>query len=197
MPLRTTLRGIFTFRKIFVKKQSLHQIMNEMVQRLDTIQPAEQKKAPKALSELEAFIQMDNLLASLNKEYLEAKSQRKELVRLNGVDDAMTEISVDMEDSAWCAMQTRYIELRQQGKLMACAQQMMRQSEVQEKEYIENEIKHEKERALKEFIYFTQVWERMKEMNKVPHFFQWALLMLVLNMQPFTQKKDFTFAAAV
>ena len=43
----------------------------------------------------------------------------------------MAEIAIDMEDSAWCAMQTRYIELRAKRHLMARAQDMMRHRDKQ------------------------------------------------------------------
>lgn len=162
--------------------------MNDMVQRLDAIRPADVKKrAPTALSELEAFIQTDDLLADLNKQYLEAKRERKELVALNGADDAMTEVALDMEDSAWCAMQTRYLELRQDRELMAKVQRMMRQSE----EEIEYEVKRDKERNLKQFIYYTQALNRMKEKNKTPRIFEWAILLLIFKMVPLHKNTNF------
>ena len=172
-----------------MKEQSLHQIMNDMVRRLDDICPAEQLKcAPKTLSELDAFICIDYLLADLNKQYLEAKSYRQELVALHGADDAMAEVAIDMEDSAWCAMQTRYIELRRRRDLMERAQRMMRQAD----EEVEAEIQRDKERELKKFIQHSKILAQIKEQNRVPRIFEWAFLMLLFKMEPFHDRPNYT-----
>ncbi len=116
---------------IFVQKdKSLLQIMNEVSRTLDNgYAPAPRvridlsKRAP--LSEMEAFCRLDPLLADLYKQYLDAKGHRTALVSLNGPNDPMAEIAIDMEDSAWCAYQVRYMELRAQRDKMALAQRLM------------------------------------------------------------------------
>ncbi|HPF78182.1 MAG TPA: hypothetical protein PLF01_02720 [Alphaproteobacteria bacterium] len=162
--------------------QSLNQIMNDMVARLDVLRPDDpSQRSPQPLSELEAFMQMDTLLANLNKQYLEAKQQRKELVALNGADDAMAEVAMDMEDSAWCAMQTRYLELRQERELMEKAQRLMREAE----EAVEAEIKRDKEKEFNNYVYWTKTLQRIREKNKTPKIFEWAFLMLIFKIEPF------------
>lgn len=79
------------------------------------------------LTELQAFLTFDPLLARLHKEYLDAKDHRAKAAKDFGNNDAMTEMAVLVEDSAWCAMQTRYMELRDDGALMAKAQGLMEQ----------------------------------------------------------------------
>ncbi len=172
-----------------MKEQSLHQIMNAMVQRLETIRPADAVARPvEVLSELEAFIRIDDLLASLNKQYLDAKSDRKEIVALNGADDAMAEVAIDMEDSAWCAMQTRYIELREKRELMARAQQMMRRSEKDVLEERAKKATRKKEKTYQAFIFRMQLLRRVKELNETPHILEWAILFLMFHITPFDKK---------
>ncbi|MES2729001.1 MAG: hypothetical protein V4621_02740 [Pseudomonadota bacterium] len=54
----------------------------------------------------------DPVLASLIKQYLNSSRQHKDLLRTNGMQDAMVDVAADMVDSAWCALQTRLLELR-------------------------------------------------------------------------------------
>lgn len=174
---------------------SLNEIMNEMAAGAMgglNIPKAAGTQTPVApLSELDAFIQMDSLLASLHKDYASAKAQRIELVALYGNEDAMVEVAMDMEDSAWCAMQTRYLELRGQSELMERAQRMMRQAI----ERIEEEKQLERERELeyraKQTAYFMKVSEKIREMNRVPQIFQWAILFLIFKIPPFDDKPNF------
>lgn len=178
---------------------SLNEIMNEMASGslkgamgvLNIPKPAGSQAPVAPLSELDAFIQMDSLLASLHKDYASAKAQRIELTALYGGEDAMVEVAMDMEDSAWCAMQTRYLELRGQGDLMERAQRLMRQA----LERIENDKALEKEREAaykaKQFAHFLKVSQKIKEMNRVPQIFQWAILLLIFKIPPFDDKPNF------
>ena len=164
-----------------MKEQSLHQMMNDMVTRLDAICANDPKKrAHEPLSELEAFIHIDGLLASLNKQYIEAKNHRKELASLYGANDAMAEVALDMEDSAWCAIQTRYLELRDQRELMARAQRLMRGAE----EAVEDEAKREKQKEIDKYIYWTKTLEQVKKVNKTPRIFEWIVLLLLFKLPP-------------
>jgi len=108
--------------------KSLNSIMNQMARQetaLGFVKPRTHKNL-QPLEELDAFVLLDDVLEDLHKQYLDAKAQYKELVSLSGADDAMATVALDMQDSAWCAMQTRYIELRAERKMMAQAQDMIR-----------------------------------------------------------------------
>lgn len=159
--------------------------MNEMASRVDAIHPAPKEMRPsQPLSELDAFVQIDPLLGNLQKDYLEAKSQRIDLVALYGNDDAMAEVIMDMEDSAWCAMQTRYLELREERELMEKAQRMMRRAE----EKIEDEKEREKIFEAKQFSFFLETLERIKEMNKPSNILEIALLFWIFKIAPFSDR---------
>ena len=149
--------------------------------RLDAIRPAHHDCAPESLTELEAFIRMDQVLASLNKQYLEAKAHRKELVALNGADDAMAEVAMDMEDSAWCAMQTRYLELREDRDLMMQAQRLMRQAD----ERVEEKREKEKQKEALNIFHRMQILKNMERQKKdrVP-FFEIAFILLIFKLLP-------------
>lgn len=171
-----------------MKEHSLHQIMNSMAQGLGGIAAPAPKNVPPAapLSELEAFIQMDSLLCSLNKDYLDAKAQRIELVALYGNEDAMVEVVRDMEDSAWCAMQTRYIEVRSERELMERAQMLMRRA----LEKVEMEKEREKAYEAQQLAYYLQTIQRAKEKNKNPNIFEWIILLLIFKMEPFHDRQN-------
>ena len=161
--------------------------MNDMVQRLDVIHPDASPKGMTApISELEAFIQMDDTLAQLNKDYLEAKVQRLELVALNGADDAMAEVALDMEDSAWCAMQTRYLELREERELMERAQRMMRKIEAE----IEKVKLSEQAAEARQVAGYMKVLERIKQMAKEPKIYELLLLFMIFKFEPFQDRPD-------
>lgn len=67
---------------------------------------------PEPMSELDALALNDTLLGTLRKAYLDARGARKAAESEYGYDDGMTEMAMLVEDSAWCAMQTRYLEVR-------------------------------------------------------------------------------------
>ncbi|MEM7618188.1 MAG: hypothetical protein AAF244_02275 [Pseudomonadota bacterium] len=181
-----------------LKEKSLHQIMNEIVQRIDTLEPsfageqddfghfrptdrqqAQLRGDQDPLSEVEAFIQLDDVLAHLYKQFLEAKAYRQQLTAENGIDDPMTEIAIDMEDSAYCAFQTKYIELRQIREMMARAQRLMRES----KEALEREKTKEREEKYKNFIMLSKMQEKTREQN-MRGGFEYAILLLMFNLLP-------------
>ena len=177
-------------------QKSLHQIMNEIAGRVDALQsdqeiahlqPTERQqsqlrgdsKNADPLSEIEAFIQIDSLLAQLHKQYIEAKMQRIELNAANGQSDPMAEIAMDMEDSAYCAFQTRYIELRQMRDLMAKAQRLMRESA----EDVQREKNKEREKEFRNFIMLSKMNAKLQEENKQGGF-EYAALLLIFNLVP-------------
>lgn len=162
--------------------------MNEMAHGQNIVCPvASQHSKMKRLSELEAFIVLDDTLDALNKQYLDAKAQRKELVALSGADDAMAVVAMDMEDSTWCAMQARYIELRANRKMMARAQKMMRQRDLQIEELEERILQSDKVKQAQNFANYLKILEIVKEKNKTPRIFEWMALFLFLRINIFGQ----------
>src|ERR1700754_3624501 len=70
------------------------------------------------LSEIDYFVQLDATLEELQYRYQQAKEYAQAACREHGAESPMADLAIDMEDSAWCAMQTRLMELRAQGDLM-------------------------------------------------------------------------------
>lgn len=70
----------------------------------------------------------DAVLASLIKQYLNASRHHKALLKRQGAIDPIVDVMADMVDSAWCAIQTRLIELgdrKKAGEGMAACQPRM------------------------------------------------------------------------
>lgn len=161
---------------------SLSDVINEMAAgrikaaTLSPRAPANQSAPAEPLDELGAFMQMDDLLAHLNKRYLQARRQHTAARREHGADSPMADIALDLEDSAWCAMQTRYMELRADGALMRCAQRMMRESE----EDFAREAQAEKDRRALAFFNRMEL-ARQLERNKTPHIFEFIFVLMVVN----------------
>lgn len=162
--------------------QSLQEIMNRLAHQPEEICAAATNPL-KILDEMSAFIQLDETLADMNKQYLDAKAHRKNLVRLHGRNDAMTEIAYDMEDSAYCALQTRYIEVRQCRELMTEAQRLMRQSETLEKARIEKDKLEKRDAFLINLKIYQRLRARRREENII--FFEVAILLLIYKVPPF------------
>jgi len=165
---------------------SLQAVMNEMAQgdvRPRPYLPPEKKPvlAQKPVTELEAFIHLDPTLASLHKQYLDAKAQYESLVKSNGKDDAMAEIAADMMDSAWCAMQTRLLEVRCDRGMMQEAQAMMRLSI----KMIEEKFEKEKKKEALALFQKLQVLKKMEQLKKsrVP-FFEIGFIFLMFDLIP-------------
>lgn len=124
---------------------SLMDVMNEVSSALDngSFAPSLSKASSTPVGEMEAFRQLDPLLASLYKEFQNAKQIRIQAAQEYGANDAMTDMAQLAEDSAWCAMQTRYMEVRADRAMMREAQAIMEQSlrecEREEKEKAEQE----------------------------------------------------------
>lgn len=79
-----------------------------------------------SVTEESLFIGQDAVLASLNREYLNSRAYHDAARREHGADSPMTDIAADALDSAWCAMQTRLMELRADGGLMRLVQTKLR-----------------------------------------------------------------------
>ncbi|NQZ14041.1 MAG: hypothetical protein HRT94_04335 [Alphaproteobacteria bacterium] len=173
---------------------SLQNIMNEMAKGelvIATPAPSDDfvEKCQTPLSEIDSFASMDEVLAHLQNEFLNAKAYHERLVRENGADDAMTEVAADMMDSAWCAMQTRLMEVRASREMMAKAQNMMRASARKIKE---NKEEKEKKKALA-LAHKMQMLQHVKNMkraqnirkerDKIP-FFEVVFLLMMFKLLP-------------
>lgn len=120
----------------------LMQVMNEVSSYLDKA-GMEPSRPVRTLDEFEAFVFLDPLLAGLRKQFLDAKANRQRAVMEYGADDGMAELAAMLEDSAWCAMQTRYMELRADRGTMKAAQDLLEEAlrEQEEKDRLQRKEK--------------------------------------------------------
>jgi hypothetical protein len=91
----------------------------------------------------------------------------------------MAEMAVDAEDSAWCAAQTRYLELRADRGLMNEAQTMVREAE-EEDRATEKALREKEAMTL---LAHMQMVERMHAQEKSQSNFGWWLLFYLLSEQ--------------
>lgn len=93
----------------------LTELMNAMTTRLDTIRPDDVKDIPEERhwKLITLYIAVDDVLASLYKQYCEAKDNLGKLLVSNGSDDPLSEIAWDMHDSLRSSIETRLLELRE------------------------------------------------------------------------------------
>jgi hypothetical protein len=126
------------------------------------------------VTELEAFTRFDPLLARLHKEYLDAKAIRCKSEKDFGRCDPMTDMAVMVEDSAWCAMQTRYMEVRADRRLMAKVQELM---EDERHKAAQKREREQLEDALRYYRHFEMI-ERMRKNNASLLEVWWAMLAL-------------------
>ncbi|MGB1076999.1 MAG: hypothetical protein ACPG05_01725, partial [Bdellovibrionales bacterium] len=66
-----------------------------------------------ALDEISIYASLDPILGDLVKQYKDADKYAHELDQTFSNDDPMAEIAHDRKDSAWCAVETRLLELRE------------------------------------------------------------------------------------
>lgn len=156
-------------------KPSLQDIMNDVSAKLGGALLA--PSPVPVLTELQAFLTFDPLLERLHKEYLDAKDHRTKAVKDFGHDDAMTEMAVLVEDSAWCAMQTRYMELRADRALITRAQALM------EEERLAAARQRDKDNARDALRYYRylEMVVQMRRKNESDMNWAAAFLFLVLN----------------
>ena len=158
-------------------------IMNEVSARLDHA-PAFARPSLKrdTIDEMQAFLLLDPLLADLNKQYQDARGSRLQAEKDFGRSDGMTDMTVMMEDSAWCAMQTRYMELRDDRKLMAKANAMVDESRRDEEE----KARAQKEREALKIFEQMQMFARMREanQNQASQAGWWLVILWYLSKQP-------------
>jgi DUF438 domain-containing protein len=96
---------------------SLSELMNAMISRLEYTHPAEMESVPesKQWEMIEMYCTIDSVLASLYKQYCAAKENLGKLLIDKGAQDPMTEIAWDIHDSLRSAIETRLLELKDDG----------------------------------------------------------------------------------
>jgi hypothetical protein len=92
----------------------LSDVMNAMISRLEFTQPEAYQSAPEERhwTLITLYISVDSVLASLYKQYQEAKENLGKLLVKHDAQDPMTEIAWDMHDSLRSAVETRLLELK-------------------------------------------------------------------------------------
>lgn len=92
----------------------LADLMNAMVTRLEYTQPDDIGHIPEEQQWklIGLYASIDPVLASLYKQYLEAKDNLGKLLVASGENDPMTEVAWDMHDSLRSAVETRLLELK-------------------------------------------------------------------------------------
>lgn len=127
------------------------------------------------MDELDAFALGDDLLASLQKQYKDAKALRIKSQKEYGANNPMTDMAIYNEDSAWCAMQTRYMELRDNHVAMVKAQNVIAEEIRVQKVAAE---KKDQQKAL-DYFHTLQKIQTMKEDSKMDYaLLIWALLIM-------------------
>ena len=163
--------------------QQLLDIMNEVSARLDHGPSFTPTRSVRILDEMQAFMLLDPLLADLNKQYVDAKGARLQAEKEYGRGDGMTDMAMMLEDSAWCAMQTRYMEVRANRRLMSQAHNLMDESRREEEE----RVAEEKTRNALKLIDQMQMMLRIREMSEAQEKRArsradwWLFLMLMVN----------------
>lgn len=134
--------------------------------------------APAArVTELDAFMQLDDTLASLNRDYINARRHHQEARAEHGADSPMADMAADMEDSAWCAMQTRLMELRAQGDLMRRVQVMILHAEQEQTQ----KIKEREDLKSLDLFYRMQTMRTVKEKNKPSAIYEWLIVLMLFE----------------
>lgn len=153
--------------------------MNEVSARLDRA-PVKQPHIIQhhdGLDEMQALMALDPLLAGLHKQYLDAKASRLQARSEFGADDGMTEMAAMMEDSAWCSMQTRYMEVRADRRLREQANSMVEESRLE----IEEAARKRRAEDTWRYVQAIQTMVRMREEDRRSAAGWWIILMMYFS----------------
>lgn len=103
------------------QEASLSDLMNAMISRLEYTHPEEMSSIPesKQWEMIHVYASLDSVLASLYKQYCAAKETLGKLLVNNGAQDPMTEVAWDVHDSLRSAIETRLLELKDDGAVSA------------------------------------------------------------------------------
>lgn len=161
--------------------QSLNTVMNNVASMLDGMLSSalQNTAAREPISDMDAFIQIDPLLAQLHKDFIDARQMRTQAQAEYGADDAMSEMAAYTEDSAWCAMQTRYMELRADRERMMLAQELVAQ-DIRE---CEREQREMREQQTLKLYGQMQIYDRMRE-QRGPSAAQILFFYILLMINP-------------
>lgn len=175
----------------------LHDVMNEVCRRLDRepgVRPCRPPPCEKPAAEIEIFIRFDPLLCDLHRQYRDACAQRRRHEKDFGRDDPMADVARDIEDSAWCAMQTRYMEVRADRALM---QKVQAEQRAEREDALRRRESEKRQEALALF-YQTEVLGRMRAQSKSPAVFEWLLMLWLMKKmaRPFSVTPSFALIAA-
>lgn len=178
-----------------VRDLPLHDVMNEVCRQLDRA-PVEKPCRPvcDSVAEIDIFIRFDPLLCDLQCQYKNARAHRRRHEKDFGKDDPMADIARDIEDSAWCAMQTRYMEVRADRALMQKVQSAQRS----EREAAERKKSNEKRQDALMLFFQTEILSRMRQQAKSPAIFDWLLILWLMKRMshPFSASPSFALIAA-
>jgi len=134
------------------------------------------------LDEISLYADLDPVLADLLKQYKTADKQSLYLDETFSKDDPMAEIASDRKESAWSAVETRMIELREDEKFSGMVGlRLMRLEEERAGLIPEKEISEER-KAMQEFIVRDKKdnqMEQREEENKETDFLMFFLWMWV------------------
>lgn len=175
-------------------EMSLQDVMNTVARQLDAMHPHPSHAPRNILTELEIFASIDPLLGDLQRQYKDARYIRRTQEKMFGPDDPMGDVARDAEDSAWCAMQTRHMEVRADRDMMRQVQAIQheqREDERRERERVDN-------RARLDTYYQADMMARMKQRTKTPSLFEWLVVLWLMNRmgQPFSIAPGFARFAA-
>ncbi len=159
-------------------EQSLQDVMNTVARQLDALVPQQGRSGSRdTLGELEIFASLDPLLGDLQRQYNDARYTRRTQEKMFGTDDPMGDVARDMEDSAWCAMQTRYMEVRGDRGMMREVQAIQNEQRDRDMRAKERDAANDSIRA----YYQADMMARMKRQSKTPSIFEWLVVMWLLN----------------
>lgn len=151
-----------------IRAKSLDSLINDMAGRLEVIKSDESCD----LDRTDVLAAVDPVLASLNKEYKDAKARHEKLVMTNGENDAMVEVSGDVVDSALSAVQTRILELEEQA-------------EGEGTEALEIRRRIRREQARHELLVVQRQQELKKEQEEFNDTFFWMMVWTWITQQTF------------
>ena len=129
------------------------------------------------LDEINLYASLDPILADLLKQYKDADKQSTYLEDTFSGDDPMAEIAFDRTDSAWSAVQTRLLELREDEKIAGqVGLRLLRLEEERAGLIPERKVEED-------FIVRQKIDKRLEERDQKDHdtdilmFFLWMWLM--------------------
>lgn len=174
-----------------VKADSILALMNEMARgeyAEKLAAPKESEKPVQKTTEFEVFCAQDPLLRDLNKQFLDAKAYHQKLIQENGQDDPMAEIAADMEDSAWCAVQTRLLELKKEPERVRQVQRIVLESEIAYQECQERLAQKKMKDSMRFFMNMLRFQDQKRQARADSGlvFFVIAMIFLSLSAKRFT-----------